>query len=135
MIAFLALLPNMFSAFFVLGLMGWLGISLDLMTIVIAAITLGIGVDDTIHFTHRYIEEYKKSGDYWQAVRDSHRTVGLAMVFTSLIISLGFSILVFSNFMPTIYFGMLTASGLLIAVIADLILLPILICKFKPTIR
>ncbi len=134
-IALIALIPNIFSAVFVLGLMGWAGISLDLMTIVIAAITLGIGVDDSIHFTHRYMEEYRKSGDYWQAVKDSHRTVGLSMLFTSFIIALGFSILIFSNFVPTIYFGLLTSCAMLVALAADIILLPILLCKFKPTIK
>ena len=131
-VAAIVLIPNMFAAIFVLGFMGWLGISLDLMTITIAAISIGIAVDDSIHYTHRLINEYRKNNNYWQAIKASHGTVGLAMIYTTIIITIGFSILAFSNFVPTVYFGLLTGCAMLVALITDLTLLPVLIYKFKP---
>ena len=88
--------------------MGWLKIPLDLMTITIAAITIGIAVDDTIHYVHRFTREFGEDRDYWAAVSRSHASIGRAMYYTSVTVTLGFSILVLSNFVPTIYFGLLT---------------------------
>ena len=131
-ISLIAIVPNLVAAAFVLGLMGWLGIHLDIMTITIAAITIGIAVDDTIHYIHRFMEEYPKDRDYWAAVRRCHASIGKAMYYTTVTITLGFSILVLSNFLPTIYFGLLTGFAMLVALIADLTLLPLLLVKFKP---
>ena len=131
-LAMIAIIPNMIAAGSVLGLMGWLSIPLDMMTITIAAICIGIGVDDTIHYVHRIREEYKKDGDYWGAARRSHNSIGRAMYYTSLTITLGFSILAFSNFIPTIYFGLLTGFSMVMALIANMTLLPLLIVRFKP---
>ncbi|MES9885217.1 MAG: MMPL family transporter, partial [Candidatus Sedimenticola sp. 6PFRAG1] len=119
------------AAGLILGLMGWLGISLDMMTITIAAITIGIGVDDTIHYVHRFRDEFALDGDYWAAVRRSHASVGRAIYYTSVTITLGFSILVLSNFIPTINFGILTGIAMVVALIANLTLLPLLIVKFR----
>jgi len=130
--AFLALIPNLMAASMVLGLMGWLNISLDIMTITIAAICIGIAVDDTIHYVHRFTKEYGKSGDYWAAVKRSHASIGRAMYYTTITITLGFSILALSNFVPTIYFGLLTGFSMLVALLADLLLLPLLIVRLKP---
>jgi predicted RND superfamily exporter protein len=102
------------------------------MTITIAAITIGIGVDNTIHYIHRVSEELAVDGDYWAAVERSHGSVGRAIYYTSVTVSLGFSILVLSNFIPTIYFGLLTGMAMLIALIANLTLLPLLIVRFQP---
>jgi predicted RND superfamily exporter protein len=115
--------------------MGWLGIPLDIMTITIAAITIGIGVDNTIHYVHRVREEFAVDGDYWGAIRRSHGSVGRAIYYTSVTVTLGFSILVLSNFIPTIYFGLLTGMAMIIALIANLTLLPLLIERFKPLKR
>jgi len=131
-IAAIAIIPNVTAAVFILGLMGLAGISLDIMTITIAAIVIGIAVDDTIHYTHRFITEYKQHKNYLKAVENSHSSIGRAMYFTTVIITLGFSILVLSNFMPTIYFGTLTGLSMVIALLADLTLLPVLLVKFKP---
>lgn len=124
--------PTMVAATVILGTMGWLGIPLDIMTITIAAISIGIGVDNTIHYTHRAREEFATDGDYWAAVERSHGSVGRAIYYTSITVTLGFSILVLSNFIPTIYFGLLTGLAMLIALIANLTLLPLLIVRFKP---
>lgn len=131
-LAMIGVVPTIVAAGLILGLMGWLGISLDIMTITIAAITIGIGVDDTIHYVHRYKEEIAVDGDYWAAVRRCHASVGRAIYYTSITITLGFSILVVSNFIPTINFGILTGIAMIIALIANLTLLPLLIVIFKP---
>ncbi len=131
-LAILAIIPNMIAAGMVLGLMGWLKIPLDMMTITIAAICIGIAVDDTIHYVHRFKDEYDKNQDYWAAARQSHNTIGRAMYYTSITITLGFSILAFSNFIPTIYFGLLTGFSMVVALLANMTLLPLLIIHFKP---
>jgi len=130
-ISVLAIIPNMLAATFVLGLMGWLNIPLDMMTITIAAITVGIGVDDTIHYTHRFMQEFPKDRDYWACVKRCHVSIGKAMYYTSITITLGFSILVLSNFIPTIYFGVLTGVAMMAALIANFTLLPLLLVRFK----
>lgn len=130
--ALIAIIPNLVSATLVLGLMGWLKIPLDIMTITIAAICIGIAVDDTIHYVHRFSVEYQKDNDYWAAVKRSHGSIGKAMYYTSITITLGFSILALSNFIPTIYFGLLTGFSMIVAMLANLTLLPLLIVRFKP---
>ena len=129
--AVIAIIPNLLSAVLVLGLMGWFGIPLDLMTITIAAITVGIGVDDTIHYVHRFRHEFTVDGDYWAAVVRCHRSIGRAIYYTSVTIMLGFSILVLSQFIPTIYFGVLTSLAMLVALVANMTLLPVLIVTFR----
>ncbi|TNF34035.1 MAG: transporter [Gammaproteobacteria bacterium] len=134
-LAVLAILPNMLSAASVLGLMGLVGIPLDMMTITIAAICIGIAVDDTIHYVHRYKEEFPIDNNYWAAVKRCHASIGRAMYYTSLIITLGFSILAMSNFNPMIYFGLLTGFAMMVALLSNLTLLPLFIALFKPTIN
>ena len=129
-IAVLATLSNAVAAVFVLGLMGWVGIPLDLMTITIAAITVGIGVDDTIHYVHRFREEFEVDQDHRAAIARSHGSIGRAMYYTTVTIALGFAILVLSNFVPTVYFGLLTGTAMLAALAADLTLLPVLLMIF-----
>jgi len=131
-IALLAILPNVFSAISVLGIMGWFDIPLDMMTITIAAITIGIAVDDTIHYVHRFQEEFPKNPNYRETVLTCHGTIGRAMYYTSITITIGFSILMLSNFIPTIYFGILTGMAMVLAIMGDLILLPLLMVLFKP---
>ncbi len=131
-VALVAIVPNITITLFVLGTMGWMGIPLDMMTITIAAICFGIADDNTIHYVHRFMEEFKESGNYRLAVERSHSTIGRAMYYTSVTIILGFSILAFSNFVPTIYFGVLTGVSMLVALLADIALLPLLLLLFKP---
>jgi predicted RND superfamily exporter protein len=126
-----AIIPNLASAALVLGLMGWFGIPLDLMTITIAAITVGIGVDDTIHYVYRFRHEFEVDGDYWAAIGRCHRSIGRAIYYTSVTIMLGFSILVLSRFIPTIHFGLLTSLAMLVALLANMTLLPLLIVTFR----
>ena len=127
-----AIVPNIFAAGFVIGLMGWIGLPLDLMSITIAAIAVGIGVDNAIHYIVRYRIEHAKDGDYEASVFRSHATIGKGIYFTNLTVIIGFSILVLSSFTPTIYFGLLTALAMLAALLANLILLPRLLVVFKP---
>ncbi|MBW1902991.1 MAG: MMPL family transporter, partial [Deltaproteobacteria bacterium] len=131
-IALLAIFPNLMSIAVVLGFMGWTNIPLDMMTITIAAISIGIAVDNTIHYIHRFRYEFDKDRNYMNTVYRCHGSIGYAMYYTSLTIIIGFSILILSNFIPSIYFGLLTALAMLIALIAALTLLPQLLVFFKP---
>jgi len=131
-IVFIALVSNMTPIFLLFGIMGWLNIPLDIMTITIAAIAIGIAVDDTIHFIHRFEEEFKIDKDYVKAMRRSHRGIGHAMYYTTIIIVIGFSILMLSNLVPTIYFGLLTGIIMISVLSADLLLLPKLLLMLKP---
>ena len=131
-LSLIALVPNLVAVPLVLGLMGGLDIPLDFMTITIAAIAIGIGVDDTIHYVHRYGKEVKIDWDYQAAVRRSHGSIGLAMYYTTVTITIGFSILILSKFVPTIYFGILTAFAMLIALVANFTVLPVLLVRLRP---
>ncbi|MDX2494839.1 MAG: MMPL family transporter [Desulfuromusa sp.] len=130
-LAIISIIPNLISAGMVLGLMGWLNIPLDIMTITIAAISIGIAVDDTIHYVHRFNEEIAVDGDYLSAMKRSHDSVGRAMYYTSITIIIGFSILTLSNFIPTIYFGLFTGLAMVIAMFANLTLLALLLINWK----
>jgi predicted RND superfamily exporter protein len=131
-ISLIAIFPNLLSIGVVLGVMGWLKIPLDMMTITIASISVGIAVDDTIHYIHRFTHEIKIDQNYIQAMHRCHGSIGHAMYYTSVTIIIGFSILVLSNFIPSIYFGLLTGLAMLIALMAALTLLPELLIVFKP---
>ncbi|WP_317931291.1 efflux RND transporter permease subunit [Halioxenophilus sp. WMMB6] len=131
-VALIAIIPNVLAAMVVLGGMGLAGISLDMMTITIAAITVGIGVDDTIHYIHRFQEEIRIDGDYIAAMHRSHGSIGSAMYYTSVTIIVGFSVLALSKFIPSIYFGLLTGLAMLAAILGALTLLPKLILMAKP---
>ena len=125
-------LPTLIAACTVLAVMGLLRIPLDIMTITIAAITIGIGVHDTIHYADRFKAEVGEHGDYAQALRQSHMNVGRAMFYTTVIVTLGFSILALSNFIPTIYFGLFTGVAMVFALVSNLSLLPLLIRWLRP---
>ncbi len=131
-IALIAITSNAVSIGVIFGFMGWFNIPLDLMTITIAAISMGIGVDDTIHYIHRFYEELKIDGDFTKAMHRSHSSVGYAMYYTTFTIMLGFSILILSNFTPTVYFGFLTMAAMLMALLGAILLLPVLLLVFKP---
>ena len=130
-ISIAAIIPNAIAAGLILGLMGWIGIPLDIMTITIAAISIGIGVDNSIHYIHRFRIEFAEDGDYWAAIRRCHNSIARALYYTTVTVVLGFSILSLSNFIPTIYFGLLSGLAMLTALIANLMVLPILIARFK----
>lgn len=131
-LAVIAAIPNALPVAMVLGTMGWLGISLDMMTITIASITIGIAVDDTIHYVHRFQREFKKDRNYMATVYRCHRSIGRAMFYTSVTITIGFSILVLSNFIPSIYFGIFTGFAMIVALLANITLLPRLLIFLKP---
>ena len=131
-VALIALIPNVLCTVFILAIMGIAGIPLDLMTITIAAIAMGIAVDDTIHFVHHYLQGDKKANQHSseKALNHAFRHVGFAMLYTTSIIAIGFSLLGFSDFVPSMLFGLLTAAAMLIALVTDLTLLPVLLKRF-----
>jgi len=131
-LSLIGVVPNFMAAFLILGIIGLLGIPLDMMTITIAAITIGIAVDNSIHYIYRFKEEFKNIKDYNKTHEKCHDTVGVAILNTSITIVFGFSILVLSNFIPTIYFGVFTGIAMLLAMISVLTLLPKLILVVKP---
>ena len=131
-LSLIGIVPNFLAAFFILGIIGLMGVPLDMMTITIAAITIGIAVDNSIHYIYRFKEEFKKLNNYNKTLDKCHKTVGVAILNTSITIVFGFSILVLSNFIPTIYFGVFTGIAMLLAMISVLTLLPKLLLIFKP---
>ena len=131
-LAIIGILPNVLGAVVVLGVMGWAKIPMDMMTITIAAITIGIAVDNGIHYIYRFREEYEHTNDYVETLRLCHSNIGKAVFYTAMTIIFGFSILVLSNFIPTVYFGVLIASAMFVAFLAALTVLPKLILLWKP---
>ena len=132
LVAIIASIVNIMPIATVFGFMGWYGIPLDMMTITVAAISFGIAVDDTIHYIYRYKIEFAKDGNYIAAMHRAHESIGSAMYYTTLIIMIGFSVLMLSNFYPTIHFGLLIMMAMFMAIAADLLLLPLLILWIKP---
>ncbi len=131
-LSLIGVVPNFIAAFFILGIIGLMNIPLDMMTITIAAITIGIAVDNSIHYIYRFREEFKKINNYNKTLDRCHNTVGIAILNTSITIVFGFSILILSNFIPTIYFGIFTGIAMLLAMISVLTLLPKLLLVYKP---
>jgi len=128
----IGVVPNFIAAFFILGIIGLMEIPLDMMTITIAAITIGIAVDNSIHYIYRFREEFKEINDYNKTLDKCHKTVGIAILNTSITIVFGFSILILSKFVPTIYFGLFTGIAMLFAMVSVLTLLPKLLLIYKP---
>ncbi|MFN2328831.1 MAG: RND family transporter [Chromatocurvus sp.] len=131
-LALLALAPTTLAAGLVLGIMGIIGIPLDIMTITIAAIVVGIGVDNCIHYVYRFRREFPVDRDYRKTMYRCHGSIGRALYYTTVTLVIGFSMLTFSNFNPSLYFGLLTVVAMVAAVIGALLLLPRLIILFKP---
>ena len=130
-IALVTIVPNIIACFTILGTMGLLNIPLDLMTITIASITIGIAVDNCIHYVYRYKEYFNQTNNHLETIALCQNTVGRAIQNTSFTIIAGFSILIFSNFYPTIYFGIFTAMAMFIALLGSLTLLPTLLKYIK----
>lgn len=131
-VAAIAIVPNIFSAVAILGIIGFSGIPLDLMTITVAGISVGIAVDDTIHYMHRLKLAWHEYGEYPAAIRQAHLSIGKAMFYTSVTIALGFAVMMFSQFSPTIYFGIFTAIAMVTAMLANMTLLPVLVKLYRP---
>ena len=131
-VALIAIVPNLLAVGTVLGFMGWLDIPLDMMTITIAAISMGIAVDNTIHYIYRFKKEFVINRQYTNTLHLCHGSIGYSMYYTSVTIIIGFSILVLSNFLPSIYFGLLTGLAMFIALFAALTLLPQLLIVLRP---
>ena len=134
-LALMGIGPNLLAALAILGLMGFMGMPLDMMTLTIASIVIGIGVDDAIHYLHCFHESRKRTKDIRKAIEASHKEVGRAMYFTTLTVCIGFSVLVFSNFVPSIYFGILSSLAMVFALLANLVILPALLVKFTGSKR
>jgi predicted RND superfamily exporter protein len=131
-LAVIGIIPNILASLVILGLMGWAGVPLDMMTITIASITIGIAVDNAIHYIYRFREELPRRGDYLATMHYCHANIGRSVFYTCVTIIVGFSILVLSNFIPTIYFGVLTALAMAVALLLALTLLPRLILLWRP---
>jgi len=131
-LAIIGTAPNIFTALLIIGIMGIMRIPLDIMTITIAAITIGIGVDFAIHYIHRFKKEITLGADYPQAIKTVQLTVGKALYYTSITITLGFIILVTSSFKPSIYFGLLTSIAMIVSLLATFTIIPILIHWWRP---
>jgi len=130
-IATIAIIPNVIPVILVLGILGWTGIPLDMMTIMTAAITLGIAVDFAIHYIHRFMHEFTASHNYIESMHRTHNSIGRAMLFTTVTIIAGFSLLTLSNFIPSIYFGIFTSLAIIVAFLASVTLLPLMLISWK----
>ncbi|WP_148824906.1 efflux RND transporter permease subunit [Campylobacter concisus] len=128
-LATIAIVSNLIPLCTLFGVMGFFGIPLDVMSITIAAISIGIGVDDIIHYIHRFKEELLTKGVF-ESIKAAHASIGYAMYYTSFTIFLGFSVMITSNFIPTIYFGLLTDLVMVFMLLGALIILPSLIASF-----
>lgn len=131
-IAIVALSVNIVPVSVIFGIMGVAGIPLDIMSITIASIALGITVDNTIHYFYRFREELARDGDYIASMHRAHQTIAFGMFYYSLATIVGFLVLVTSNFIPTLIFGLLTVIVLLVAIVSDLLFSPLLVVFFKP---
>ncbi|MBI2340554.1 MAG: MMPL family transporter [Deltaproteobacteria bacterium] len=131
-VGLLSMIPNVLPILYTMGLMGFVGIHLNVSTVMIAAITVGITVDDTIHYLVRFGDVVRREGDYRGAIRQANRSVGTAILFTSLILMGGFSVMCLGSFIPSIYFGSMTALTLFLAILCEIFLTPILLLWFKP---
>ena len=131
-LSIIGIIPNLLAAGVVLGSMGLMSIPLDIMTITVAAISVGMAVDNTIHYIHRFKAEFKETGKYNLSMVNSHRTIGRAMLYTSLTIIIGFLVFATSNFNPSVYFGFFVSLAMIMALLGALTLLPQLLLYFKP---
>jgi len=131
-IALIAVLTNIIPSLIILGIMGLANIPLDIMTITIAAIAIGIGIDNAIHYISRFKNEVLKDGDYLSSMHRTHSSIGISMFYTAATVAIGFLVLILSHFIPSIYFGIFMAIAMLSSVIVNLTLLPRLIIIFKP---
>ena len=131
-LSIIGIAPNLLAAGVVLGSMGLMSIPLDIMTITVAAISVGMAVDNTIHYIHRFKVEFRETGQYKQSMINSHSTIGRAMLYTSLTIILGFLVFATSNFNPSVYFGFFVSLAMIMALLGALTLLPQLLLYFKP---
>lgn len=131
-LAILATIPNALSAALVLGIMGWMGVPMDMMTITIAAIVIGIAVDNSIHYVHRFKAEFTKDQDYLATMKRCHGSIGKAIYYTGVTVIFGFAILALSEFIPSIYFGLLTGFAMAVALFLNLTLLPLMLVTMKP---
>ena len=131
-VALIAVIPNTLPSLIILGLMGLMGIPLDIMTITIAAIAIGIGIDNAIHYISRFKTELLVDGDFVSSMYRAHNSIGVSMFYTAATVAIGFVVLILSHFIPSIYFGLLTGLAMLIALIAALTLLPQLMIVIKP---
>lgn len=132
MLAILATIPNALSAALVLGIMGWMGVPMDMMTITIAAIVIGIAVDNSIHYVHRFKAEFQKDYNYLDTMKRCHGSIGKAIYYTGVTVIFGFAILALSEFIPSIYFGLLTGLAMAVALFLNLTLLPLMLITMKP---
>ena len=122
----LAMIPNLIPVYLILAMMGWFGITLNMSTLLIGSVVIGLAVDDTIHFVHKFNVYLEETGDPVRAVHETFITTGVALLSTSLILSMSFATFLFSDFVGTVEFGILAGSGALLAFLADILVAPAL---------
>ena len=123
---FFGMIPNLIPVFLTLALMGWLSIPLDASTLLVGGIIIGVAVDDTIHFMHKFNRYYEETGDARLAVRETLLTTGSALLFTSLVLAGGAFVFLFGYMLTGKYFGLLFGFATIVAFLADVILGPAL---------
>ncbi len=128
----ISMIPNVVPIVMAMGIMGFLGISLNVSTVMTAGIAIGITVDDSIHYLIHFKKALKKLGDYDLAIRETNKTIGSAVIFTTTVLVFGFGVLCFSNFSPSRYFGMVTALTLFLSIFCEIFLMPLLLLWFRP---
>lgn len=131
-LALMGLAPNIVAVTVIMGAIGWLGIPLDMMTIMIAAVTFGLADDNTIQYIHAFQKEFPKDRDYKATMYRCHNTIGRALSYSMITIVFGFAVMTLSNFLPTVYFGIFTGIAMFLALVASHSLLPMLILLVKP---
>jgi predicted RND superfamily exporter protein len=131
-VGLLAMIPTSLPVVFCLGGMGWTGIPVNMTTAMMLSVTLGIAVDDAVHYLWRFRAALDESGDYLTALKAAHGSVGRACVFTTIVITGGFWILTLSRFLPTAYFGGLLGFTMCGALAGNLMLLPALVMMLRP---
>ena len=126
-VGLLSMIPNLAPVIFALGLMGWLEIKIDMINLMLGSIVIGLAVDDTIHFMHNFRREIEATGDPLEAVSNTLRGTGQALLFTSFVLASGFLVYTQAYLDMLFNFGLLTASAIMVAFLADITLAPALV--------
>jgi len=134
-IGLMSIIPNVFPILLVIGMMGWIGVPINIGTAMIASVSMGLTVDSSIHYLSGYRRCREEGMDHYAALRATHAGVGRAVIFASAALILGFTVLTLSHFIPLIYFGVLVSAAMLGGLLGDLILLPLLLQWFKMPLR
>jgi predicted RND superfamily exporter protein len=121
-----SMVPNITPIVITLGMMGWFGVTVDMFTMMIGGIAIGLVVDDTIHFIHGFQRDIARTGDARMAVRETLQTTGRALLVTSIVLASGFLVFIFSTMQNLFYFGLFTSFTIVSAFLIDILITPAL---------